>query len=77
MSCTKNHKRFLCWKWNGEHEDKIIRFGRFMKGSNHFIVLFECEHCKRQRKQSFVSESVLLEKGVDIEAIIFHRDKLF
>ena len=48
-----------------------------MKGSINFIVLYECEHCRRQRKQYFVSESVLLEKGVDIETIIFHRDKLF
>lgn len=77
MSCTKNHKRFLFWKHNGDHDDQIVRFGRFMQGSINFIVLFECKHCKRQRKQNFVPESVLLEKGVDIETIILHRDKLF
>lgn len=77
MSCTKNPKRFLFFKWNGEHDDIVVRFGRFIIGSTNFIVLHECKHCKRQRKQNFVSESALLEKGVDIETIISHRDKIF
>jgi hypothetical protein len=77
MSCTKNPKRFLLWKYNGDHDYKIVRFGRFIHGSNHYIVLFECKHCGCQYKQNFVSEASLIERGVDIETVIFHRDKLF
>ena len=77
MRCIQNPKRFLFWKWNGDHEDKIIRFGRFMSCSNNYIVLYECKHCGRQYKKSFVSEATLLEQGVDIETIKQHRSIIF
>lgn len=78
MACTKNPKRFLFWRWNGECDDEIMRFGRFMLSSNHFIILMQCKHCGCQHKRAFVSESELLDiYKIPIEIIKEHRDKLF
>lgn len=77
--CIKNPKRFLFWKWLGDCQYKVLRFGKFMKiyHSSLFVVRYECELCGRQYTNSFVSEDTLLEKGVSIEAIIEHRNKEF
>jgi hypothetical protein len=76
MSCTKNIKRFLFWKYEGGHDFKVIKFGRFIvnaRTDSYFVTRFECKHCGVQHVRHFVSESELLRKGVPIETIAKNR----
>jgi hypothetical protein len=75
--CIKNPKRFLFWKYNGDCEYKVVKFGRFMHCSSQFVATYECVLCGLQTKKHFVSEGTLLEMGVPIETIIANRDKLY
>jgi len=77
MSCTKNPQRFLFFRWFGGHSFKIIRLGRFMHGSDDFVVLYECQKCGAQTTRSFVSEGELLEYGLTIEEIAKARNRIF
>lgn len=77
MSCINNPKHLLFIKYNGDHDDRVIRFGRFMSESKYFIVLYQCSLCGRQHKDSFVSEEQLLAKGVSIDEIRKQRNVIF
>lgn len=77
MSCIANQKKFLLFKWEGQHKLQIVRFGRFMEGSKHFIVLIECSLCGIQEKRNFVTEGELLKMGVPIAVIKEHRSTIF
>lgn len=79
MSCTKNIKKFLIWKWEGDHDYKINKFGRFVNGrtNSYFVAQFECKNCGAQHTRHFVSENELLRNGITIEQIANQRDKVF
>lgn len=79
MSCTKNKKRFLFWKFEGEHDFKVIQFGRFMiaRNNSYFVTRFECKACGVQHVRNFVSENELLRHGVSIDEIASKRNSLF
>lgn len=78
MSSTKNPQKFLWIKYQGEHDMKVIRFGRFMlDASSNFETLMECRLCGVQQKRMFVSEDELLAMGVSIEEIVERRSQLF
>jgi hypothetical protein len=79
IMCIKNPKRFLFWKYLGDCQYRIVRFGKFMKisRSSLFVVRYECELCGRQYTDNFVSEDTLLENGVSVETIIENRNKEF
>lgn len=77
MACTKNPKRLLFIKYNGPHDYKIARFGKFILGSNSYIVVFECKYCGCQHKENFITETQLAEMGVPIETIKQHRGIIF
>lgn len=79
MSCTKNIKKLLFWKWEGDHDYKINKFGRFMNArtNSYFVAQFECKNCGVQHTRHFVSENELLRNGITIEQIANQRDKVF
>lgn len=79
MSCTKNKKRFLFWEFEGEHDFKATKFGRFNNAINnsYFVTKFECKACGVQHIRNFVSENELLRNGISIEEIASKRNTLF
>ena len=79
MSCTKNIRRFLFWKYEGDHDFKINKFGRFMNArtNSYFVAQFECKRCGVQHTRHFVSENELLRHGVSIETIAENRNNIF
>lgn len=77
MSCTKNPKRFLFVKYEGPHEMRLIKFGRFMACSKDFMGLAECCKCRIQQKLTFVTEEDLLKMGATIEQIAQGRNTIF
>ena len=79
MSCINNKKRFLFWEYEGDHDYKINKFGRFMNArtNSYFVAQFECKKCGVQHTRHFVSETELLRHGIPIEQIAEQRDKVF
>lgn len=76
MSCKKNKKRWLFFTWFGEHDFKLVRFGRFLRYGSNFVVYKQCRYCRVEVKDYFVNEDDLLDMGVTIEEIEAARDRV-
>lgn len=70
MSCTKNPKKFLWFKYQGGHDWKLTGLRKFMKYvGNNFMTRWECENCKIVEVKHFTTRDELIEEGVSISTI--------
>ncbi len=69
MGCLKNQKKFLWWKYNGEHQWTPDLVKKFMDCSDHFIISFECAHCGSREIDNFVTWERALELGLTNEQL--------
>lgn len=66
MSCPKNIKKFLWWKYEGPHDWKVIFLDKFMESSSNFQTIDKCAICHAKRTRHFVEEETLIREGITV-----------
>ncbi len=69
MSCIKNPKKWLWFKYQGDHVNRMLSLSKFMPTSDCFIIEWECELCGCKENEHFVSWNDLLHIGLTNDQI--------
>lgn len=69
MSCIKNQKSFLFFRWNGDHDFRITNVRAFMRYGDIFEVTKECKLCGCESIRHIVKWDELLEMGLTNDQI--------
>ena len=77
MSCTKNPKKFLFFRWNGEHDFVIKKVKAFQRYGDIFEVEKECRQCGCESIRHIVKWDELLEMGLTNEQIRKAQNNFF
>jgi hypothetical protein len=77
MSCLKNPKRFLFFRYNGEHDLRVTAVRPFQRYGDIFVVKRECKLCGCELIRHIVKWDELLEMGLTNEQIKKAQSDLF
>ena len=66
MSCPKNPKKWLIFKYNGPHNWEVV-YGVWSSFLSNWRVSFECTQCHSRHLDHFVEDAEVMALGYELD----------